>query len=240
MPLEACLDWKTRRPLDDATRSAIPSSVGNCTVHEESHFSVAVLYHNLKYQLCRLRFTQPTFGYSSLEPCSARADRQKLAIDLADILIDKMMSNTTKEWFWRKFHAPSVLNQLPRKTSKKYNYIEDRLWRLLSTLDGHQRESGGQLPSSQRRSAHVAKGLRLVRSKVLPDKTAEAAMAPKSKLANILPGKSCRISATVIGRGPLYSPRWRQIWVGRVETGKFLLRLSLLNSLSDPPTKTNL
>jgi len=53
-------------------------------------------------------------------------------------------------------------------------------------------------------------------------------------------GKSCRISVTVIGRGPLYNLPWRQIWVGRVETGKILLWFSLLNSLTDPPTKNKL
>jgi hypothetical protein len=31
MPLEARLGWKTRQPLDDATRTAIPSGVGKCT-----------------------------------------------------------------------------------------------------------------------------------------------------------------------------------------------------------------
>jgi hypothetical protein len=64
---------------------------------------------------------------------------------------------------------------------------------------------------------------------------------PRSKLASILLSDEEEVVAyrpLVIGRGPLYSLRWRQNLVGRVETGKFFHRLSLLNSLQIRQRKT--
>jgi hypothetical protein len=114
---------------------------------------------------------------------------------LAGILIDKMMSNTTNELFWWKFSCSVCVESTTPQNIE--NTVTSRIGSggfCRHLIDANVRVATNY-PAVNAVVLTLQKDCRLVRSMALPDKTAEAAPAPRSKLANILQSDEGKVVA---------------------------------------------
>jgi hypothetical protein len=106
MPLEACLDQKTRQPTRRRNKNRHSIRCWQ-NVHEQYQISVGYPMPQLEVSAVLLsiyaadtwvQLPRTIFCRSCIDD-EPPTIVKKLAIDLADVLIDKMMSNTTNELF---------------------------------------------------------------------------------------------------------------------------------------------